>query len=57
MFLRAAAALLTIDGTDVLLAEARAAVARIVGALPDGEIAQRFQQAEPVRVVVRLAGA
>jgi hypothetical protein len=37
MFLRAAAALLAIDGDEVLLAEARTAVDRIAGALPDGD--------------------
>jgi tetratricopeptide (TPR) repeat protein len=54
MFLRAAAALLAIDGDDLLLAEARAAVERIAGALPDAELRRCFLAAEPVRLVVRL---
>jgi tetratricopeptide (TPR) repeat protein len=54
MFLRAAAALLAIDGDDALLAEARAAVDRIAGALPDAELRRRFLAAEPVRLVVRM---
>ena len=55
MFLRAAAALLALDGDAVLLAEARAAIERIAGALPDTEIRMCFLAAEPVRLVMRLA--
>jgi hypothetical protein len=57
MYVRAAAGLLAIDGSDVLLAEARAAVARIAEALPNVEMQRRFQDAEPVRTIVRLARA
>jgi len=57
MFLRAAVALLAIDGTDALLAEARAVVERIARALPDVAMRRRFEEAEPVRMVVHLARA
>ncbi|HEY8284859.1 MAG TPA: AAA family ATPase [Chloroflexota bacterium] len=56
MFLRAAAALLAIDGEAALVAEAHAAVERIAGALPDAEIRLRFLAAEPVRLIMRLPG-
>jgi tetratricopeptide (TPR) repeat protein len=56
MFLRAAAVLLAIEGDDALLAEARATVERIAGALPDAELLRCFLTAGPVRLVVRLAG-
>lgn len=57
MYVRAAAALLAIDGTDALLAEALAAVERIAAALPDTEMRGRFQEAESVRAIWRLARA
>jgi hypothetical protein len=57
MFVRASAILLPMDGTDELLAEARVAVERIAGALPDAEMCRRVQDAEPVRTIVRLARA
>jgi class 3 adenylate cyclase/tetratricopeptide (TPR) repeat protein len=47
MFLRAAAALLTIDGDDALAAEARRAAERIAGALPDDEMRRRFLATDP----------
>jgi transcriptional regulator with XRE-family HTH domain/tetratricopeptide (TPR) repeat protein len=56
MFLRAAAALLAIDGDDALSAETHAVVERIVEGLPDTEIRRRFLAAEPVRRVLRLPG-
>jgi hypothetical protein len=56
MFLRAAAALLAIDGDDALAAETRAAVTRIAEGLPDTEIRRRFLSAEPVRLVMRPPG-
>jgi predicted ATPase/DNA-binding XRE family transcriptional regulator len=49
MFMRAAGALLAIDGTDELLAEARAAVERIAAALPDEMMRRRFRDADVVR--------
>ena len=55
MFVRAAAALLAIDGTDALLAEARSAAARIAAALPDARMRQRFREADAVRDLARLA--
>lgn len=55
MFLRPAAALLAIAGDESLLVEARGAVERVVEALPEAELRQRFLAAEPVRVVARLA--
>ncbi len=57
MLLRAATALLAIDGDDALAAESRAVVERIAAALPDDEMRQRFEAAEPVRTVLRLATA
>ncbi len=56
MFLRAAGALLAIAGNDTLLAEARAAVDRIAGALPEADLRRTFLAAEPVRLVMRLHG-
>jgi transcriptional regulator with XRE-family HTH domain len=56
MFLRAAAALLAIDGDDALAAEAHAAVTRIADGLPDTEMRRRFLSAEPVRLIMRLQG-
>jgi class 3 adenylate cyclase/tetratricopeptide (TPR) repeat protein len=54
MILRLAEALLAIDGTDTLAAEAGAAVNRIVATLPDGAMRQGFEQAGPVRSVRKL---
>jgi class 3 adenylate cyclase/transcriptional regulator with XRE-family HTH domain/tetratricopeptide (TPR) repeat protein len=51
LFLRAAAALLELDGDDALLAEARHAAQRIATALPNDELRRRFLAAEPVRRV------
>jgi len=56
MFLRAAAALLAIEGDAASVTEARAAVERIARALPDAKLRVRFLAAEPVRLVVRLSG-
>jgi class 3 adenylate cyclase/tetratricopeptide (TPR) repeat protein len=56
MFLRAAPALLAIEGDDDVAAEARAAADRIAGALPDQTLRHRFASAEPVRLVRKLAG-
>jgi class 3 adenylate cyclase/tetratricopeptide (TPR) repeat protein len=52
MFLRAATALLVIDGDDALATEARTAAERIAEALPEGELRQRFLATEPVRRLV-----
>jgi tetratricopeptide (TPR) repeat protein len=54
LFLRASAALLDLDGDDALLAEAGAAARRIAAALPNDEIRQIFQAAEPVRLLSRV---
>ncbi len=56
MFLRAASALLAIDGDDALATEAQAAVERIAQGLPDEAIRRRFLAAAPVRLVMRLSG-
>jgi tetratricopeptide (TPR) repeat protein len=56
MFLRAAAALLALDGDAALLAEARSAVERIAGALPEGEIRRCFLEAELVQALSRDQG-
>jgi tetratricopeptide (TPR) repeat protein len=53
MFLRAATALLALDGDGDLAAEARAAAKRIATALPGEPMRCRFAAAEPVR---RLGG-
>ncbi len=55
LFFRAAAALLAIDGNDVLAAEARATTDRITAALPTEEMRRRFEAAEPVRLVHSVA--
>ena len=54
MFLRAASALLALDGDGDLAAEARAATKRIAAALPDEEMRRRFEAAEPVRLLGSL---
>jgi transcriptional regulator with XRE-family HTH domain/tetratricopeptide (TPR) repeat protein len=56
MFLRAAAALLALDGDDDLLTEARATVERIAGALPDPALRRCFLAADPVRMVMGPKG-
>ena len=57
LFLRAAAALLALDGDDELAAETRSTASRILAALPTEAMCQRFQAAEPVRLLGRLAGS
>jgi DNA-binding SARP family transcriptional activator len=54
MFLRAATALLELEGDGDLAAEARAAAKRIAAALPDDAMRRRFAAAEPVRLLGRL---
>jgi class 3 adenylate cyclase/tetratricopeptide (TPR) repeat protein/transcriptional regulator with XRE-family HTH domain len=53
LFLRAAVALIELDGDDALLEEARAAAQRIVAALPNDELIRRFEAADPVRLLGR----
>jgi hypothetical protein len=48
MFVRASAILLPMNGTDALLAEARATADRIAAALPDETMRCRFRDAEVV---------
>ena len=55
MFLRAATALLEVDGDDALAGEARAAATRMLRALPDGALRSAFAGAEPVRRLLRTA--
>jgi hypothetical protein len=55
MFLRASAPLLALAGDDALLAEARAAARRIASELRDAETLARFQSAEQVRALGKLA--
>lgn len=55
LFLRPAAGLLAVDGNDALAAETGAAVRRIAGALPDGDLRRRFEAAEPIRSALRWA--
>jgi DNA-binding SARP family transcriptional activator len=52
LFLRPAAALLMLDGDDALAEEGRAAVNRITEALPVTDMRSRFEQAEPVRILL-----
>jgi hypothetical protein len=52
--LRAAGALLIIDGDDVLEEHARTVAGSILKRLPTHEIRQRFQAAEVVRRLGRL---
>jgi hypothetical protein len=54
LFVRAASALLAVDGNDVLATEARAAAQHILGHLPTPEMQQRFTSAEPVRALGQL---
>jgi class 3 adenylate cyclase len=55
LFLRAAAALLAIDGDDALLDEVRRSARRVESALPDDAMRRRFEAAEPLRRLARLA--
>jgi tetratricopeptide (TPR) repeat protein len=54
MFLRAAAALLKLEGDDALLAEAWAAAQRMAAALPNDEMRRGFQAAELVQLLSRM---
>jgi class 3 adenylate cyclase/transcriptional regulator with XRE-family HTH domain/tetratricopeptide (TPR) repeat protein len=54
LFLRAAAALLDLEGDDALLAEAWAAAQRIVAALPNEKMRSCFQAAELLRLLSRM---
>jgi class 3 adenylate cyclase/tetratricopeptide (TPR) repeat protein len=54
LFVRAASGLLATDGNDALLAEARGAAHRALGALPDEELRRRFAAAEPVQALGSL---
>jgi tetratricopeptide (TPR) repeat protein len=55
LFLRAVTALLTLDGNDALLAEARGTAQRIAAELPADELAGRFRAAAPAHLLIRLA--
>jgi ATP/maltotriose-dependent transcriptional regulator MalT len=57
LFLRPAAALLSVAGDDALLAEAREAVGRVLGALSDEAMRRGFEAAEAVKLVYGLTGA
>jgi tetratricopeptide (TPR) repeat protein len=54
LFLRAATALLAIEGDDALLAEARVTIDRMAAALPV-DLRRIFLDAEPARLVARLS--
>ena len=54
LFLRAATALLELEGDGDLAAEARAAAKQIAAALPDEPMRRRFAAAEPVRLLGAL---
>jgi tetratricopeptide (TPR) repeat protein len=53
LFLRAASALLALEGDDGLATEACQAAGRIAGALPDPDMRRRFEAADPVRLLTR----
>ena len=55
VFLRAATALLAVDGDDALAAEARATAERIARALPDAELRRCFEAAAPLRMLAGLS--
>jgi hypothetical protein len=55
LLLRIHAAFLPIDGSDALAAEARANVQQITAHLSDSTLRQRFEDAEPVRLIKKLA--
>ncbi|HET9221575.1 MAG TPA: hypothetical protein VFO07_03680, partial [Roseiflexaceae bacterium] len=55
LLLRSAAALLDVDGDDLLAAEAGVTARRILARLPTEEMRERFRSAEPVRLIGRLA--
>ncbi|HME92115.1 MAG TPA: AAA family ATPase, partial [Myxococcaceae bacterium] len=50
---RTAAQVVRLEDDPVLEAEARQAIERIAAALPDAELRRRFQDAEPVRSILR----
>ncbi len=54
MFVQVAAALLTLEGNDVLAHEAYATAQRISAALPNDEMRRIFEGAEPVQKLARL---
>jgi hypothetical protein len=45
---------LALEGDDAVLAEAREAVGRVMGALPSEIVRQRFGAAEVVRLIMKL---
>jgi tetratricopeptide (TPR) repeat protein len=55
MFLRAATALLDVDGNDALAEEARVAAERMLQELPDPKLRATFAAAEPVRRLLKVA--
>ncbi len=56
LFFQVAAALLAVEGDDALAQEAYATAQRIRAALPNDEMRQIFEAAEPVRQIARLIG-
>lgn len=52
VFLRPATTLLALDGEDALLRETRAVVQRIIAAIPNQDMRQLFEAAEPVQAIV-----
>jgi tetratricopeptide (TPR) repeat protein len=55
LFVRAAAGLLALEGDDALLAEGRDAIQRTSAALTSDLMRERFEAAEPVRLIVRFS--
>jgi tetratricopeptide (TPR) repeat protein len=51
LLLRAATALLGVEGNDALAAEAGSAAQRMAAALPEGEMRRRFEASEPVQLI------
>jgi len=55
VFLRPAVGLLALDGDDALLRETRATAARIFAALPEGQLRERFREADVLRALGPIA--
>jgi len=55
LFLRAATALLALEGDELLLRETRQTAGRILAELPDAEMRRQFEMAESVRLLGPLA--
>jgi tetratricopeptide (TPR) repeat protein len=57
MLLRVLTAVLSIEGNDILLAEARALALQIIAEIPNPEMRKRFESASPVRQLGSLSAS